>query len=125
MQSHHVEREIMTDKATVSDQPLPEPVPPSTDESDDSSNEMEEEPSISGVGCLTVIAASIVVSVLLYIFVMKRNPDTQGPAYMAASALFGFFVVGIIWGVIQQQRESDRARDAEEAPLPEHHPDET
>jgi hypothetical protein len=32
---------------------------------------------------------------------------------MAVSLLFGFFVVGIVWGVIQQQRESDAARDAE------------
>jgi hypothetical protein len=76
--------------------------------------EEEEQPSISGTGCLIVIAASILVSALLYIFVMSRNPSTSGPAYIAASGLFGFFVVGIIWGVIQQQRESDRARDAEE-----------
>lgn len=74
----------------------------------------EEEPSISGQGCLGVIVGGVVVSVLLYVFVMSRNAETRGPAYMAASALFGFFVVGIIWGVIQQQRESDRARDAEE-----------
>lgn len=94
---------------------MSEPATPSTDEPDAIPNEMEEEPSISGRGCLAVIAASIVVSILLYVFVMNRNPDTRGPAYMAASALFGFFVVGIIWGVIQQQRESDRARDAEEA----------
>ncbi|HYJ13387.1 MAG TPA: hypothetical protein VEW66_07340 [Thermomicrobiales bacterium] len=75
----------------------------------------EEQPSISGTGCLIVIAASIIVSALLYIFVISRNPDTRGPAYIAASSLFGFFIVGITWGVIQQQRESDRARDAEEA----------
>lgn len=78
----------------------------------EASDEMEE-PSISGRGCLGVIAAGIVVSVLLYVFVMSRNPDTRGPAYVAASGLFGFFVVGIVWGVWQQQRESDAARDAE------------
>lgn len=94
---------------------MSEPDTPSVDESDIAPNEMEEEPSISGKGCLAVIGAGIVVSVLLYVFVMDRNPGTRGPAYMAASALFGFFVVGIVWGVIQQQRESDRARDAEEA----------
>ena len=79
----------------------------------------EEEPSISGQGCLGVIVGGVVVSVLLYVFVMSRNAETRGPAYMAASALFGFFVVGIIWGVIQQQRESDRARDAEGKQAPE------
>lgn len=99
---------------------MSEPVPSLTDTSDEPTPEMEEAPSISGVGCLGVIGASIVVSVLLYVFVMSRNNDTQGLAYMAVSALFGFFVVGMVWGVIQQQRESDRARDAEEpASLPE------
>ncbi len=71
------------------------------------------EPSISGTGCLGVIVSSIVVSVLLYYFALRPNEETSGPAYMAVSALFGFFVVGIVWGVIQQQRESDAARDAE------------
>lgn len=84
----------------------------------ETSDDMEE-PSISGRGCLGVIVAGIVVSVLLYVFVMSRNPDTQGPAYIAASGLFGFFVVGIVWGVWQQQRESDAARDAEAATSPE------
>jgi hypothetical protein len=76
-------------------------------------DEDEVEPSISGAGCLGVIVSSIVVSALLYIFALSRNEETTGPAYMAVSLLFGFFVVGIIWGVIQQQRESDAARDAE------------
>lgn len=80
----------------------------------DAGEDEEEEPSISGKGCLGVIAASLVMSALLYIFVMSRNPDTRGPAYVAVSGLFGFFVVGIIWGVWQQQRESDAARDAED-----------
>jgi hypothetical protein len=75
--------------------------------------EEEIEPSISGAGCLGVIVSSIVVSALLYVFALSRNEETSGPAYMAVSLLFGFFVVGIIWGVIQQQRESDAARDAE------------
>jgi len=103
----------------VNDQPA-EPIPTGTPErprptpEDVPDTEEDEQPSISGTGCLIVIAASIVVSALLYIFVMSRNPDTRGPAYIAASGLFGFFVVGIIWGVIQQQRESDRAREAEE-----------
>lgn len=77
-------------------------------------DEEEQESSISGLGCLGVIVSSIVFSVVLYVFVMSRNEDTRGPAYMAASTLFGFFVVGIIWGVIQQQRESDAERAAEE-----------
>jgi hypothetical protein len=76
-------------------------------------DEDEVEPSISGTGCLGVIVSSLVVSALLYIFALSRNEETRGPAYMAVSLLFGFFVVGIIWGVIQQQRESDAARDAE------------
>ena len=92
-----------------------EPVTSPPAHPDEHDTDMEEEPSISGKGCLAVIGASIVVSVLLYVFVMDRNPGTRGPAYMAASVLFGFFVVGIIWGVIQQQRESDRARDLEES----------
>src|SRR5690606_13122937 len=75
--------------------------------------EEEIEPSISGTGCLGVIVSSLVVSALLYYFALSRNPETSGPAYMAVSLLFGFFVVGIVWGVIQQQRESDAARDAE------------
>jgi hypothetical protein len=86
-------------------------IAPETPESD---GEDEEQPSISGRGCLLVIIASVVVSILIYQFGLSSNPDTRGPAYMAASALFGFFMVGIIWGVAQQQRESDRARDAEE-----------
>jgi hypothetical protein len=94
--------------------PTAKPKPPELPQIPPDANE-EEEPSISGTGCLLVIAASIIVSALLYVFVMSRNPDTRGPAYIAASGLFGFFVVGIIWGVIQQQRESDRARDAEES----------
>lgn len=77
------------------------------------SGEEEIEPSISGTGCLGVIVASLVVSALLYYLALSRNPETSGPAYMAVSLLFGFFVVGIVWGVIQQQRESDAARDAE------------
>jgi glycerol uptake facilitator-like aquaporin len=75
--------------------------------------EEEVEPSISGTGCIGVIVSSLVASALLYFLVLSRNPETRGPAYMAVSLLFGFFVVGIIWGVIQQQRESDTARDAE------------
>jgi hypothetical protein len=97
--------------------PMPTEVAPATHSAAPVSPDADDDdqPSISGTGCLIVIAASILVSALLYIFVMSRNPDTRGPAYIAASGLFGFFVVGIIWGVIQQQRESDRARDTEEA----------
>ena len=84
-----------------------------SDRTDAIEAEDADEASISGKGCLGVIAASLVASVLLYVFVMSRNPGTRGPAYMAASVLFGFFVVGIIWGVAQQQRESDASRDAE------------
>jgi glycerol uptake facilitator-like aquaporin len=96
----------MTEQETTSseiDQETPEPV----------GEEEEVEPSISGTGCIGVIVSSLVASALLYFLVLSRNPETRGPAYMAVSLLFGFFVVGIIWGVIQQQRESDAARDAE------------